>query len=72
MSEVRSRECQEVAMQGEAHEFKIFELTDSKVDNCLKLSLATSKTNSRSFWDGDAKWVMFASSDPDVFFFAMR
>lgn len=49
MSEVRSRECQEVAMQGEAHEFKIFELTDSKVDNCLKLSLATSKTNSRSF-----------------------
>lgn len=31
-------------MQRESHEFKIFELTDSKVDNCLKLSLATSKT----------------------------
>lgn len=44
MSKVRSRKWKEIAMQRESHKFKVFELRESKVDNCLKLSLATSKT----------------------------
>lgn len=36
-------------MLRESHEFEISELTESMVNNCKKLSMATSKQNSWSF-----------------------